>query len=59
MVFRMKININVVPLWVSKMNFNIFNQLWKKKDVEINGQDLGVSSKSVWLILSYNESCFY
>lgn len=43
MVFRMKININVnvVPLWVRKMNFNIFNQLWKKKDVAINGQGLG------------------
>lgn len=43
MVFRMKININVnvVPLWVRKMNFNIFNQLWKKKDVAINGQDSG------------------
>lgn len=55
----MKININVVPLWVSKMNFNIFSQPWKKKDVEINGQDLGVNSESVWLILSYNESRFY
>lgn len=46
-VFRMNININTVLLWVIKMNFNNFSQLWKKKDVEINGQDLGVSSKSV------------
>lgn len=43
----MKININIVFLWGSKMNCNNFNQMWKKKDVEINGQDLGVSSKSV------------
>lgn len=42
----MKININVVPLWVRKMNFNIFSQLWKKKDVAINGQELSVSFKS-------------
>ena len=43
----MKININIVFLWDSKMNCNNVNQLWKKKDVEINGQDLGVSSKRV------------
>lgn len=58
-MLRMKIHINVVPLWVSKINFNIFNPLWKKKYVEINGQDLGLSSKNVWLILLYNGSGFY
>ena len=43
----MKININIVLLWVSKMNFNNFSQLWKKNNIEIKGQDVGVSSKSV------------
>lgn len=46
-ILRMKININIVLLWVSKMNFNNFNQLWRRKDVGINGQDWVVNSESV------------
>lgn len=38
---KININVNVVPLWVCEMNFNIFNQLGKKEDVAISGQGLG------------------
>lgn len=42
-----EININIVLLWVSKMNFNNFNQLWRRKDVGINGHDWAVNAESV------------